>query len=182
MPKPVKLGPQPGNPSELILNGEVSANDWQLLPQLEEEETIDPNTLPSGKLILPLRQWLAHREALAERSAEVGVWIDSDEGAELIGNEANNFPLIAVNFPAFADGRGFTAGRMLRERFGFKGELRAVGGFMRDQLTYLQRCGFNAYAFEGNQSLTSLKESLQDFGDSYQSGVDQPLPMFRRRF
>ncbi|WP_299587342.1 DUF934 domain-containing protein [uncultured Microbulbifer sp.] len=182
MPKPVKLGPQPGNPRELILNSEVCPNEWQLLPQQEEGENIEANALPSGKIILPLRQWQAHREALAERSAEVGVWLDSDEGAELIGREAANLPLIAINFPAFADGRGFTAGRMLRERFGFKGELRAVGGFMRDQLTYLQRCGFNAYAFEGDQSLTSLKESLHDFGDSYQSGVDQPLPMFRRRF
>ncbi|WP_226647758.1 DUF934 domain-containing protein [Microbulbifer variabilis] len=182
MPKPIKLGPQPGNPTELILNGEVATNEWKILPQLEEGETFDINALPPGKVILPLRQWQAHREALAKRSAEVGVWLDSDEGAELIGSEAANLPLIAIHFPAFADGRGFSAGRLLRERFGFKGELRAVGGFMRDQLTYLQRCGFNAYAFEGEQPLTILKESLHDFGDSYQSGVDQPLPMFRRRF
>lgn len=181
MPKPAKLGPQPGNPTELILNGEVTPNEWQLIAQVEAGQDLDLTTLPAGKLILPLRQWQNHREALAARSGEIGVWLDSEESAELIAEEAAKLPLIAVNFPAFADGRGFTAGRMLRERFGFKGELRAVGGFMRDQLTYLQRCGFNAYAFEGEQPLASLKDSLSDFGDSYQSGTDQPLPLFRRR-
>ncbi|WP_444897573.1 DUF934 domain-containing protein [Microbulbifer sp. ANSA003] len=182
MPKPAKLGPQPGNPAELIIDGEVKTNEWQLVPQLEAGEELDPSTLPSGKIILPLRQWLAHRDALSSRSDEVGVWLDSEEGAEQIAEEAPKLPVIAVHFPAFADGRGFTAGRMLRERYSFTGELRAVGGFMRDQLTYLQRCGFNAYAFEGEQPLASLKDSMSDFGDSYQTGVDQPLPMFRRRF
>ncbi|WHI49480.1 DUF934 domain-containing protein [Microbulbifer sp. MLAF003] len=182
MPKPAKLGPQPGNPAELILNGEVSPNEWQLIPQVEAGEDFDLSALPDGKVILPLRQWKDNQEALAARHDEIGVWLDSEEGAELIGDEAVELPLIAINFPAFADGRGFTAGRLLRERFGFKGELRAVGGFMRDQLTYLQRCGFNAYAFEGEQPLVSLKDSLSDFGDSYQTGTDQPLPMFRRRF
>lgn len=181
MPKPVKLGPQPGNPAKLIIDGEISTNEWQLLPQVEEGESLDIATLPAGKVILPLRQWQAHREALTARNEDIGVWLDGDEGAGLIGEEAEEFPLIAVHFPTFADGRGFTAGRMLRERFGFKGELRAVGGFIRDQLTYLQRCGFNAYAFEGEQPLASLKDSLSDFGDSYQTGADQPLPMFRRR-
>ncbi|MCO1335413.1 DUF934 domain-containing protein [Microbulbifer sp. OS29] len=182
MPKPVKLGPQPGNPSELIISGEIKTNEWQLVPQVEPGEELDLTSLPPGKIILPLRQWLKHCEALSERSGEIGVWLDSEEGAKLIGEEANQRPLIAVHFPAFADGRGFTAGRMLRERYRFTGELRAVGGFMRDQLTYLQRCGFNAYAFEGEQPLASLKDSMSDFGDSYQTGVDQPLPMFRRRF
>ncbi|MFA0812754.1 DUF934 domain-containing protein [Microbulbifer epialgicus] len=182
MPKPVKLGPQPGNPTELILNGEIRPNEWQLIPQLEAGEDLDLIALPAGKVIVPLRQWRDNREAFAARGGEIGVWLDSDEGAELIGEEATELPLIAVHFPAFADGRGFTAGRMLRERYGFKGELRAVGGFMRDQLTYLRRCGFNAYAFEGEQPLASLKNSMSDFGDSYQTGTDQPLPMFRRRF
>ncbi|WP_444885192.1 DUF934 domain-containing protein [Microbulbifer sp. PSTR4-B] len=67
------------------------------------------------------------------------------------------------------------------ERFGFRGELRAVGDFMGDQLTYLQRCGFSAYAIEGKLLLASLKDSLSDFSSSYQTGTDQSLPMFRRR-
>ncbi|MDP5209038.1 DUF934 domain-containing protein [Microbulbifer sp. 2205BS26-8] len=179
MPKPAKPGPQPGNPSELIIDGEVRPNQWRLLAQTAAGES--PDIPAAGKVILPLRQWQTQRRALTARSGEIGVWLDSDEGAESIGAAATECPLIAVHFPAFADGRGFTTGRLLRERFGFKGELRAVGGFMRDQLTYLRRCGFNAYAFEGDEPLASLHDSLHDFSDSYQAGVDQPLPLFRRR-
>ncbi|WP_299944931.1 DUF934 domain-containing protein [uncultured Microbulbifer sp.] len=181
MPKPAKPGPQPGNPTELIIDGEIRPNQWRLLVQTTAGESPDIPAPGAGKVILPLRQWQAERKALAGRSGEIGVWLDSDEGAELIGAAAAQCPLIAVHFPAFADGRGFTTGRLLRERFGFKGELRAVGGFMRDQLSYLQRCGFNAYAFEGEEPLASLRDSLHDFSDSYQAGVDQPLPLFRRR-
>nr|WP_010130829.1 DUF934 domain-containing protein [Microbulbifer agarilyticus] len=187
MPKPAEnpavkkpVGAQPENPAQLILDGEVADNQWNLLP-LTGEEQITADKLAAGKIILPASVWLALREALQERKQEIGVWLDSDETADFIGEYARELPLVAVHFPAFTDGRGFTAARLLRERYGFKGELRAVGNFIRDQLTYLTRCGFNAFAFQGAQPLTKLIDSLQDFSDSYQATVDQPKPIFRRR-
>ncbi|MFV8783658.1 DUF934 domain-containing protein [Microbulbifer sp. SA54] len=182
MPKPAKkpVGAQPENPARLIIDGTVTANDWRLLP-LGGEEEITAESLAPGKVILPLSLWLELRDQLQGRKDEIGVWLDSDETAELIGERAAELPLIAAHFPAFTDGRAFTAGRLLRQRYGFTGELRAVGNFMRDQLTYLTRCGFNAFAYQGAQPLESLLESLQDFSDSYQAAVDQPLPIFRRR-
>ncbi|MFC6631870.1 DUF934 domain-containing protein [Microbulbifer taiwanensis] len=180
-PKPAKLGPQPANPAELIIDGTLASNEWRLLPQSDEETEITAASLAPGKVILPYGIWKALKSDLSSRKTEIGVWLDSDEGAELIGADAEALPLIAVHFPAFADGRGFTTGRQLRERYDYKGELRAVGAFMRDQLTYLSRCGFNAFAYEGEQSLLGLLASLNDFSDSYQAGVDQPLPLFRRR-
>jgi len=181
MPKPANLGPQPANPAELIIDGAVTENEWRLLPQDDGETAITAASLATGKVILPYAIWKALKGDLSGRRAEIGVWLDSDETADLIGRDAKDLPLIAVHFPAFADGRGFTAGRLLRERYGFGGELRAVGAFMRDQLTYLRRCGFNAFAYEGEQPLAGLLDSLQDFSDSYQAGLDQPLPLFRRR-
>ncbi|WP_406827799.1 DUF934 domain-containing protein [Microbulbifer sp. ARAS458-1] len=186
MPKPANLsakkpvGAQPENPAQLIVDGAVVENEWNLLP-LGGDEKISASNLAPGKVILPLSVWLELREDLQGRKAEIGVWLDSDETADLIGDYASELPLIAAHFPAFTDGRAFTAGRLLRQRYGFTGELRAVGNFIRDQLTYLTRCGFNSFAFQGEQPLAGLLESMQDFTDSYQSAVDQPLPIHRRR-
>ncbi|MCW8127361.1 DUF934 domain-containing protein [Microbulbifer halophilus] len=181
MPKPAKLGPQPENPAELIVDGKVVANDWRLLPQSDDDAEITADALAPGRIILPYRVWKDLRGDLAQRRSEIGVWLNSDETAELIGDDAGDLPLIAVHFPAFADGRGFSTGRLLRERYGYTGELRAVGVFMRDQLTYLRRCGFNAFAYEGEQSLAKLLDSMRDFSESYQAAVDEKLPLFRRR-
>jgi len=89
-------------------------------------------------------------------------------------------PLVAINFPVFTDGRGFSYGRELRER-GFTGELRASGHFIRDQMTYLARCGFDAFQLADESVLDEALASLQDFSEHYQAAIDQPLPLFRRR-
>ncbi len=88
--------------------------------------------------------------------------------------------LIVINFPAFTDGRGFSYARHLRER-GYRGELRAGGHFIRDQLTYLRRCGFDAFQMADEPDLEAVLESLSDFTEFYQAADDQPLPLFRRR-
>ncbi|WGL16943.1 DUF934 domain-containing protein [Microbulbifer bruguierae] len=182
MPKPAKkpVGAQPENPQRVLCDGAVVENQWQLL-QLGGDEDVSAESLPAGNLILPLTLWLELRGTLQARKNEIGVWLDSDETADLIGDAAKELPLIAANFPAFTDGRAFTAGRLLRQRYGFTGELRAVGNFIRDQLTYLTRCGFNAFAYQGDQPMEGLLDSLQDFSDSYQAAVDQTQPIFRRR-
>jgi uncharacterized protein (DUF934 family) len=92
----------------------------------------------------------------------------------------DDLALVVINFPVFTDGRGFSYARELRER-GFKGELRASGNFIRDQLTYLRRCGFNAFSMADDAQLASALDSLSDFSESYQAAPDQPLPLFRRR-
>ncbi|KUJ84652.1 DUF934 domain-containing protein [Microbulbifer flavimaris] len=182
MPKPAKAqAPQPENPQQLILDGAVVNNEWHLIPSDESAADLSAATLASGRLMLPLAVWQELRGELTDRKSEIGVWLDSDETADLLGEAACELPLIAVHFPAFADGRGFTTGRLLRERYGFAGELRAIGNFMRDQLSYLSRCGFNAFAYQGDQSLEELLKSLRDFSQSYQAAVDQPEPLFRRR-
>src|SRR5690606_12594196 len=110
------------------------------------------------------------------------VWLDSEETPDQLADDTKDLPLIALNFPVFKDGRAFSSARLLRERYGFTGELRAVGHFIRDQLCYLRRCGVNAFDF-GDQAvdLELAIQSLRDFTEYYQAASDEPLPLFRRR-
>lgn len=164
---------------KLIKDGAIVDNTWTLLAKPEGDTTAVE--VPAGQVIVHLSVWQAQKDQLQSR-ADVGVWLDSDNAAEDIGEEANRFPVIGVNFPGFMDGRSFSTARILRERYGFKGELRALGNFIRDQLCYLRRCGVNAFAFANPETnLEVALKSLDDFNEYYQASVDQPLPLFRRR-
>jgi uncharacterized protein (DUF934 family) len=88
---------------------------------------------------------------------------------------------IDVNFPKFGDGRGFSIARLLRERYGYKGELRAVGQVGRDHLYYMEQCGFDAFLLREGEDLTDVLAAFDEFSERYQSTVAQPLPLFRRR-
>ncbi|MBT3411078.1 MAG: DUF934 domain-containing protein, partial [Halieaceae bacterium] len=125
--------------------------------------------------LLDLEQWLQ-----ANDRATRAVMLEPGETLAPLLEHIDDIPLVLVNFPTFMDGRGFSYGRELRER-GYRGELRAVGHFMRDQLTYLSRCGFDAFQFEDEQELEEALASLADFSEYYQASVDQPEPLFRRR-
>jgi len=162
---------------KLIKDGNIVDNQWQLLAKPETDESV---AVPTGEVIVPLCVWTAQRDQLSQRN-DIGVWLDSDQNAEELGDDAAGLPLIAVNFPGFMDGRGFSLGRLLRERFGFTGELRAIGNFMRDQLYYLKRCGFNAFDCNDEINQEAALASLSDFTESYQAAADQPVPLYRRR-
>ena len=97
----------------------------------------------------------------------------------LLAADAATLPLIAVEFPKFTDGRGYSIGRLLRERFGFRGELRAIGDIQRDQLYYLHQVGFDAFAVRDDKDAQEALRSLRDFSDGYQS-TNRRTPWFRR--
>lgn len=165
--------------SKLIKDGAIVEDTWTFLPKVEGDSAAVE--IPDGQVIIPLSVWYAQENILQNRT-DVGVWLDSDETAHQLGDEAKRFPVIGVNFPLFMDGRSFSTARLLRERYAFSGELRAVGNFIRDQLCYLRRCGVNAFAFSNPE--TNLEEaikSLNDFTEYYQTSVDQPVPLFKRR-
>jgi uncharacterized protein (DUF934 family) len=88
---------------------------------------------------------------------------------------------VEVSFPKFGDGRGFSIGRLLRERYGYRGELRAVGHITRDLLLYLESCGFDAFELRPGEDPHEALAGFDDFSESYQASVAQPLPLFRRR-
>ncbi|MGQ5524391.1 DUF934 domain-containing protein [Chitinimonas sp. PSY-7] len=149
------------------------ANPWLRFSEIEDEP-VPPNSL------ITLKAWLARRDELINR-ADVGIWLAPDDEPEVLGVDAAKLSIIAVDFPTFTDGRGFSIGRLLRERYGFQGELRAVGDVFKDTLFYLRRCGFDAFEIRPDKDAEEAAKGLNDFNNAYQGAVDQPLPLFRRR-
>ena len=97
--------------------------------------------------------------------------------AEQLGRAAR----VEVNFPKFGDGRGYSIGRLVRERYGYRGELRAVGHITRDLLFYLESCGFDAFELRPGEDPQEALAAFEDFSEAYQASVARPLPLFRRR-
>jgi uncharacterized protein (DUF934 family) len=164
---------------QIIKGREVVADDWSVL-RLDEGETPETVELPAGKLIVPLKVWEARREELAARP-QIGLWFASDELAQTVKDELDKFAVIAVDFPKFSDGRGYSIAYNLRKRLGYTGELRAIGDVLRDQLFQMYRCGFDAYATRQDRSIQDALKGLSVFSETYQASVDQPLPLFRRQ-
>jgi uncharacterized protein (DUF934 family) len=162
----------------LIKNNTLVSDDWTVL-RLKEGETADRVAVPAGKVIVPLPVWNCQHETLQQRP-ELGVWLASFERVEDIQEELQRFPVICVDFHKFNDGRGYTMAYRLRKQMGYRGELRAMGDIMRDQLFLLKRVGFDVFALrEGKDPLAALK-SFADFSLSYQASVDTDAPLFRR--
>ena len=103
--------------------------------------------------------------------------VDLEEQAERIGA----LGIIAVNFPKYGDGRGYSIARLLRERYGYRGELRAVGVVARDHLQAMAQCGFDSFLLREGEDVQDALTAFDDFSESYQASVAQPLPLFRRR-
>jgi len=172
----------------LIIKGrQVVEDDWQVLRLAEPVEGApehDPATVavPAGKFVVPLSLWLVQRDILAARTAagEIAVWIAADERPETLKGLLDQFPLIAVDFPKFTDGRGYSIAYNLRTRLGWTGELRAVGDVLRDQLFSMQRVGFDAYSVRSDRDPHDALKGLSDFSETYQASVDQKVPLFRR--
>ncbi len=162
----------------MIKNKAVVSDDWVVL-RLNENETPETVAVAAGKIIVPLKVWQAQRGQLQGR-AEIGVWLNSDERPEALQGDVEKFAVIAVNFPKFADGRGYSIAYNLRMRLGYSGELRAIGDVLRDQLFYMQRVGFDAFAPRPDRDIHDALKGLSDFSETYQISVDQKMPLFRR--
>lgn len=116
--------------------------------------------------------------------AALGVWLASDERPEDLKEDLKEnigqFQVIAVDFPKFSDGRGYSTAYNLRARIGYTGELRAIGDVLRDQMFYLQRVGFDAFAPRADRSIEDALKGLSDFSVKYQTSWDEKTPLFRR--
>jgi uncharacterized protein (DUF934 family) len=196
--------------SQLIKGNAIVADEWtRVIPptfgdevvrkqagkvvlfKLYDEETfsqkqIDATEIPAtGKVLLPLTVWLAKQEQLSTRMAagEIGIVLATHEPIESLVTafaDINSLPLIAIFVERFADGRNFTLGNLLRTRYGFKNELRAIGDVLRDQLYFLKRSGFNSYLIRADRSAQEALASLNDFSEPYQGAVDVANPVWRR--
>jgi len=159
----------------LIKDRAVIEDRWTLL-----RDAASLADVPIGApVIVPLALWQAEHDVLAGRNA-VGVWLKPSDDPDALAGDVGQLPLIAIDFPKFVDGRGYSSARLLREKYRFGGELRAVGDVLRDQLYYMRQCGFDAFAVRADR-IADAVGGLDDFSDNYQSTVERPIPLFRRR-
>lgn len=156
---------------KLIRNGRVVTDEWKTLT-LAEGDTPQSVRLPVGPVLVPLSVWQARRTELIHREYEhgwpLGVWLAAEEGPEAIGRDIDDFTVIAVEFDKFTDGKSYSTARLLRERYGYKGELRAIGDVPRDRLTYQYQVGFDAFAVRANQKFGTILSDLFDFNPAKQ--------------
>ncbi len=117
---------------------------------------------PSGHVIVPLDWWLAQRGAFADSHVAMGVRVEPGTPVESYAADIPRFALIALSFPKFQDGRNFSVAQLLRERYGFTGELRAVGDVLLDQLQMMQRCGFDTFEISDGPTLKALQEGRKN--------------------
>lgn len=158
----------------LIKNRAVVSNDsWRLVRDAEETFSAQED------VILPLAVYLESKPSA--RTGRTAVWLAPDQDPAVLGDRLSVLALIAVDFPAFADGRGYSIARLLRERLGFEGELRAVGDVLRDQLSYMAQVGFDAFAVRADRDAAQALAGLDDFSEQYQATVLQPVPLLKRR-
>lgn len=166
---------------QLIKHNAVSGDSWQTLV-LNEGETAESVALPAGDVIFPLAVWQARKTEIISCHKRIGLLLQPDDRVEDVAGDLEYFIVIAVNFPKFVDGRGYSTASLLRQRYHYQGELRAVGDVLHDQLFFMKRVGFDSFALkEGKNAEYALEAAFTVFGDAYQGATTQPQPAFRRR-
>ena len=156
----------------IIKNGQVTADEWLLLRE-------DEGLWPAQDVVVPLEAWLSARLVHSHRAAP---WLAPDADMAILLPHLAGASLIAIDFPAFTDGRGYSLARLLRERYGYSGELRAIGDVLQDQLYYLHQSGFDSFAIREDRDAAQALAALQDFSDGYQVSWRRAEPLFKRIF
>jgi len=166
--------------AQLIKHGIATTDSWQIL-ELGEGESPETVALPEGDVIFPLAVWQARKDEIVSRPT-IGLLLQPADRVEDVAGDLASFNLIAVNFPKFVDGRGYSTAALLRQRYGYTGELRAVGDVLHDQLFFMRRVGFDSYALKDGKSLDyAIAAGFKPFTEAYQGATDQAQPYFRRR-
>lgn len=156
---------------KLIKNGEIIDNPFTWLQ--DSEQTVTPEH------IVPVQKWLEEKDSIGDVA---GIWLEAGEGIEYLeGIDLSQFKVIGINFPVFADGRGFSYARLIKERLNYQGEIRALGNFIPDQLGYLIRVGFTSFDFSESVDLEKALALHSPFTVAYQGDVHDPRPIFLRR-
>ncbi len=154
---------------ELVTSSFVDASGAEAIPS-------------EGAVIVSLEQWRTHRDALLTRGTPLGVRLHSDQAPELIADDLPHLAVVALEFPKFRDGRAYSYARLLRERYGFTGELRAVGEVLLEQLFFMLRTGFDAFEILSADPLKDYRTAVADFSVWYQPTADgRPTAMQLRR-
>ena len=165
-------------PERVIRNRRVENDAWHFVGVPDRA----PSASGEGPVVVPLALWREQRETLLARGTPVGVWLAPGDDPAAIADDLHRLALVAVHFPKFTDGRGYSTAALLRTRHGYRGELRAFGDVGRDQLYYLARCGFDSFRLADHRDPEAALAAFGDFTVRYQGSVDDAVPLFRKRF
>ncbi|GJL88128.1 MAG: oxidoreductase [Minwuia thermotolerans] len=157
----------------LLKNGRLIQDRWTTVDNLTD-------ALKPGGVLVPLELWLAERDTLRGKSA-VGVILPNDADLDLLADDYDRIAAIVLTFPSMVDGRAFSQARLIRERFGFDGEIRARGPVIADQYLYLLRCGVDAVEVPDDTNVESWLRNARRFSAVYQPAADDRIPAYRRR-
>jgi uncharacterized protein (DUF934 family) len=159
----------------LIRNGALVAGDpWRFVA--------DGDELPAdGAAVVTAKRWTTERDRLLGRNAPIGVKLEAGDALDAIARDLDRIGLVAIDFPAFKDGRGFSSARLLRERYGYRGEIRAIGRVLRDALLYMLRCGFDAFDLTDKDPVAAWNEAVAEMSVFYQPAADGRVPARRLR-
>lgn len=158
----------------LLKDGAVAADPWR--------RVIKDEALPAeGPVVVPFARWQAERETLIGRNAPLGVRLSNTDDVAALVKDLDRIELIVLEFPKFSDGRAYSQARLLRERHGYRGELRATGHVLRDQLLFMQRCGFDAFELANDQPTQAWVAAINEFSVFYQPTGDHRATAMQRR-
>lgn len=148
----------------LLKGDRIVADDWTMAG--------DEDALPATPVIVSFDRWMRDRETLLRRNGALGIRLASDQPPGPLAGDLGRFGLICLDFPRFTDGRAYSSARILRGRYSFAGELRAVGNVLRDQLLFMHRCGFDAFEIPDDADPALWAAAFGDFSLRYQPSVD----------
>ena len=158
----------------LIKGGKIVADPWRHVG--------DDEALPAeGPVIVSLSRWRVERDSLRVRIGPIGVRLAADEPPAGIANDLDRLALVALDFPVLRDGRAYSYARLLRERFGFDGEVRATGNVLRDQFLFMHRCGFDAFEVADAGQADAWLQSISEISIWYQPATDSRTPVVALR-
>lgn len=142
----------------------------------------DDEPIPSGAPVLvSFARWQSERDQLLARNTPVGVRIPNTQPVGALAADLDRLELIALEFPKFNDGRAYTQARLLRERYGYRGELRATGNVLRDQFFFMHRCGFDAFEPAKAEPVAAWRAAMSEIDFVYQPATDDRVPVHRLR-
>jgi len=150
----------------LIKDGKIARDPWTRV-------AADAPPPDDDALLVPYEIWKEHRDELLTRNGRLGVLLASDHPPQLIAEDLDRLDLVALEFPTFKDGRAYSYARLLRERFGYDKELRAVGNVLRDQFSFMHRCGFDAYECADATAADGWAKALSEISQVYQPSTDR---------
>lgn len=155
---------------------------WQLAPNLVDVDTTEQRAdLQQGDVIVRLEHWQAERELLLARDARLGVLLSSEQAVEEIVADLSKFDLIALSLDKFSDGRAYSKAQQLRTRYGYTGELRAIGEVVYDQIAMLFRLGFDSLVLRDDQDSGLALHAHKEISVRYQPALDDAQLIFRQR-